>query len=173
MAWQGRTAVVTGIARPAGIGQACAKLLFKQGYSIIGIDREAPAFSADVPWPQHGEAAIHIPQGSSAAANPKVAWLTCDLAQKEQILALGSQIQDLGVGSINVLVNNAGIADPYMQSDSLSERAALWSKYIAVNLSAPFLLSEALLPLMTPKEASIIHISSTRALQSEPHCEVG
>lgn len=47
----------------------------------------------------------------------------------------------------------------------------------AVNLSAPFLLSEALLPLLAKKEGeqaggSIIHISSTRALQSEPHSEV-
>lgn len=61
---------------------------------------------------------------------------------------------------------------PYMKSDSLEERAALWAKHIATNLSAPFLLSEALQPLLTQK-SSIIHISSTRALQSEPHCEVG
>jgi NAD(P)-dependent dehydrogenase (short-subunit alcohol dehydrogenase family) len=48
----------------------------------------------------------------------------------------------------------------------------------AVNLSAPFLLSDALLPLLSKKVGhpdsggSIIHIASTRALQSEPHCEV-
>jgi NAD(P)-dependent dehydrogenase (short-subunit alcohol dehydrogenase family) len=63
----------------------------------------------------------------------------------------------------------------------------------AVNLSAPFLLTEALLPFMAqdtkPAAAaavaaaaaaaaaaaggsSIVHIASTRALQSEPNCEV-
>lgn len=60
-----------------------------------------------------------------------------------------------------------------------------------VNLSAPFLLSEALLPLMAADQqqqqeeaegvsaaaaaatgGSIIHIASTRALQSEPNSEV-
>lgn len=35
-----------------------------------------------------------------------------------------------------------------------------------------FLLSEALLPHMTPGKSSIIHMSSIRARQSEPHTEV-
>ncbi|WIA08450.1 hypothetical protein OEZ85_007887 [Tetradesmus obliquus] len=79
-------------------------------------------------------------------------------------------MQQLGVKSVNVLVNNAGISNPYMQSDSLAERAALWQGYIATNLTAPFLL-EAVLPLMVQGEGSIIHVSSTRALQSERHSE--
>lgn len=179
MAWQGRTAVVTGIARPAGIGQACAKLLFKQGYNIIGIDNKPPSFNDDVPWPMNTSpstpAAVDGLQTQSpapATTAQKIAWLTCDLSQQEHILSLDSQIAGLGAKSIDILVNNAGIADPYMQSDDLHQRALLWSNYIAVNLSAPFLLSELLVPLMPHGTSSIIHISSTRALQSEPHCEV-
>lgn len=177
MSWQGRVAVVTGIARPAGIGQACAKLLFKQGFSIVGIDREAPTFAVNVPWINRGTAIEEAPPAADTAAaaeaTPKVAWIMCDLSQQDQILSLPSQLDDLGVSAVNVLVNNAGIADPYMQSDTISERAKLWSKYIAVNLSAPFLLSEVLRPLLVSHDSSIIHTSSTRALQSEPHCEVG
>eukprot|EP00775_Hariotina_reticulata_P007404 gene7404-7613_t len=81
------------------------------------------------------------------------------------------KIKELGVSSVQLLVNNAGIADPYMDMDDVQRLAAAWSRYIAVNLSAPYLLSEALLPLMTPGDSSIVHISSTRALQSEPHSE--
>lgn len=41
-----------------------------------------------------------------------------------------------------------------------------------VNLAAPFLLTEALAPLMPPgAAAAVVHIASTRAVMSEPHCE--
>ncbi|KIZ01180.1 short-chain dehydrogenase/reductase SDR [Monoraphidium neglectum] len=42
---------------------------------------------------------------------------------------------------------------------------------VKVNLTAAFLLTEVLAPLMPPGDASVIHISSTRALQSEPNSE--
>lgn len=41
-----------------------------------------------------------------------------------------------------------------------------------VNLTGAFLLSEAIVPLMPKGQGSIVHISSTRAHQSEPHSEV-
>ncbi|KAF6250309.1 hypothetical protein COO60DRAFT_1288654 [Scenedesmus sp. NREL 46B-D3] len=158
MTLQGRTAVITGTARAAGIGQACAELLYKNGCNIIGIDYAEHDFAADVPW-------------DAAAGDPRCTWLQLDLSKPDHVLSLPEQMKKLGVSSVNVLVNNAGIADPYMQSDSLAERAALWQGYIATNLTGPFLLSEALLPLMVHGEGSIIHVSSTRALQSEPHSE--
>ena len=40
---------------------------------------------------------------------------------------------------------------------------------IATNLSGAYFMSEHVLPYMVPGESSIIHISSTRALQSEPN----
>jgi len=64
--------------------------------------------------------------------------------------------------------------DPYLPSPTpgAPERRAAFLKYIQMNLTAAFLLSEALAPLMPRGQASIIHISSTRAQQSEPHSEV-
>jgi NAD(P)-dependent dehydrogenase (short-subunit alcohol dehydrogenase family) len=175
MAMQGRTAAITGTTRAAGIGQACAKLLYKNGYNIVGIDNAEHEFASDAPWHTaelDAAAAATVTSASSHDQQPHCAWLKLDLSQPELILSVPEQMQKLGVESVNVLVNNAGIANPYMQSDSLSERAALWQGYIATNLTAPFLLSEALLPLMVQGEGSIVHVSSTRALQSEPHSEV-
>jgi NAD(P)-dependent dehydrogenase (short-subunit alcohol dehydrogenase family) len=163
---QGRTAVITGTARAAGIGQACAKLLYQNGYNVVGIDYAQHEFAADAPW---GTAAA--PE-AAAAGQQRCAWLQLDLSKPEQVLSVREQIQQLGFNAVTVLVNNAGIADPYMQSDSLAECAGLWQKYISTNLTAPFLLSEALLPIIEEGEGSIIHVSSTRALQSEPHSEV-
>jgi NAD(P)-dependent dehydrogenase (short-subunit alcohol dehydrogenase family) len=162
---QGRTAVITGTARAAGIGQACAKILYQNGYNVVGIDYAQHEFAADAPWDTAA-----APE--AAAAGQRCAWLQLDLSKPEQVLSVREHIQQLGFNAVAVLVNNAGIADPYMQSDSLAERAALWQKYISTNLTAPFLLSEALLPIMEQGAGSIIHVSSTRALQSEPHSEV-
>uniref|UniRef100_A0A383VP90 Uncharacterized protein n=1 Tax=Tetradesmus obliquus TaxID=3088 RepID=A0A383VP90_TETOB len=178
MAMQGRTAVITGTARAAGIGQACAKLLYNKGYNIVGIDNAEHEFAADAAWhtaEQQAATAAAAVAGSAVAKSdkpqPRCAWLKVDLSQPDLILSVPEQMQQLGVKSVNVLVNNAGISNPYMQSDSLAERAALWQGYIATNLTAPFLLSEAVLPLMVQGEGSIIHVSSTRALQSERHSE--
>lgn len=59
-----------------------------------------------------------------------------------------------------------------MKTASLDE----WSAFLETNLIAPFLLSRYCLPLLENnakgKEGrNIIHISSTRAHQSEPNCE--
>jgi NAD(P)-dependent dehydrogenase (short-subunit alcohol dehydrogenase family) len=176
---QGRTAVITGTARPTGIGQACAKLLYKNGYNIVGIDNAEHVDAADAPWltseRQQAAAAaagMHYPETQT-----RCEFMNIDLSKPDSIFSVPGHLQMLGPAlNVTVLVNNAGIANPYMQSDSLAERAAMWQDYIATNLTAPFLLSEALLPMMVqPVEgpaASIIHISSTRALQSEPQCEV-
>lgn len=45
-----------------------------------------------------------------------------------------------------------------------------WRNYIDVNLTGAFLVSHLTLPYMV-ENSSIIHISSTRAKQSEPFCE--
>eukprot|EP00882_Tetradesmus_deserticola_P016795 GHRQ01017958.1.p1 GENE.GHRQ01017958.1~~GHRQ01017958.1.p1 ORF type:complete len:226 (+),score=48.93 GHRQ01017958.1:324-1001(+) len=164
MALQGRTAVITGTARAAGIGQACAKLLYTNGCNIVGIDFAEHQFAADVPW--------NTAAGEEAVGKPGCAWLQLDLSSPERVWSVPEQLSKLGFDAVDILVNNAGISDPYMQNDdSLAERAALWQRYVATNLTAPFVVSETLLPLMEKRAGSIIHVSSTRALQSEPNCE--
>lgn len=81
---------------------------------------------------------------------------------------------EAGVSRCDCLVNNAGIADPYLRPQTPGDpaRRAAFKRFLAVNLVAPFLLTEALAPLMPERSASVVHIASTRALQSEPHCEV-
>lgn len=45
-----------------------------------------------------------------------------------------------------------------------------WRNYININLTGAFILSTLTIPYMV-ENSSIIHISSTRAIQSEPFCE--
>ena len=64
----------------------------------------------------------------------------------------------------------AAIADPFLPASA--DPVAHWHALLATNLSAPYLLTHALhaASLLAPA-ASIVHVSSTRALQAEPHTE--
>lgn len=70
-------------------------------------------------------------------------------------------------GSIDVLVNNAGMSPLYESLDSISE--ALWDKVLDVNLKGPFRLSAAIGTRMAAGSGgSIINVSSTAATAPTP-----
>jgi NAD(P)-dependent dehydrogenase (short-subunit alcohol dehydrogenase family) len=72
-------------------------------------------------------------------------------------------------GQLDVLVNNAGIADPFigeLPDMLLSE----FDKVLAVNLRGPMLCVKYGLPLLQKAApAAILNITSTRAFMSEPN----
>lgn len=73
-------------------------------------------------------------------------------------------------GRLDLLVNNAGPADPYcgpLESLSLER----WHHWLDNHLTGAFLCSRAAIPLLRQTQGSIIHMASTRALQSEPESE--
>ena len=71
---------------------------------------------------------------------------------------------------LTCLVNNAGIADPYARPlEDLS--LADFQSWIDASLTAAFLCSRSCLPFLRRGEGgSIVNISSTRAVMSEPDC---
>ncbi|ARS52718.1 SDR family oxidoreductase [Kushneria konosiri] len=73
-------------------------------------------------------------------------------------------------GRLDLLVNNGGPADPYcgpLESLSLER----WHHWLDNHLTGAFLCSRAAIPLLRRAKGSIIHMASTRALQSEPESE--
>lgn len=74
-------------------------------------------------------------------------------------------VREIGKEPIKGLINNAGMA----VVKPLSELTlADWQKTFAVNVTAPFLLTQRLLPLMKPG-SSIVNILSTAARQGFPN----
>jgi NAD(P)-dependent dehydrogenase (short-subunit alcohol dehydrogenase family) len=83
----------------------------------------------------------------------------CDLSDKAAIEALCKAIDPP-----DALINNAAIMT---EGDPRTLDAALWEKTLAINLTAPFLLSRTLAGSLK----SIVNIASTRAMMSEPFTE--
>lgn len=120
----GRVAVVTGVRR--GIGLACAEALAAAGADIIGIS-------------EHLE-----PEGSDAqtrvrALGRRFTAMAVDLSDRSAVLTLGAQLAALDP-PVDILINNAGTIARAPAAEHSDEA---WDRVLAVNLSAPFLLTRA------------------------------
>lgn len=147
----GKTALVTGAS--SGIGTAIAEVFADAGADIAAHGRNAARLAA------LGETVAN--SGRSFVA------ITGDLADPAEAEGVAKRALT-EFGHIDILVNSAGIAltGPVVDFD-----LADWQRTLAVNLTAPFILSKALLPSMMAKRAGkIINISSqTGVIALEDH----
>jgi 3-oxoacyl-[acyl-carrier protein] reductase len=142
----GHTALVTGASR--GIGRAVALQLAQAGASVVvNYARSAEAAEAVV--------AEITAQGGSAYA------LQADVGKEEQVEQLMAEVLERS-GSIDVLVNNAGIT-----RDGLLMRLKTddWQAVLDLNLSGVFLCTRAVTrPMLKQKRGRIISITSVVGL---------
>ena len=142
-------AVVTGAAQ--GIGLAIAEELRARGARLILIDRNAEGVAAAADAMRGGE-------GASS-------YVVADLADPDQIKKLAAEIASIG-SRVDVLVNNAGIESDQPFEEITSE---LFDRVIAVNLRAPLLVTQALLPLFPLAGGAVVNISSIHAEHAFPN----
>jgi len=132
------TALVTGAAR--GIGLATAKRFLAEGWRVALLDIDGATVASAV-------AAINEPERTLA--------LTCDVAFADQVEAAAGQVKTR-FGALAALVNNAGTA---VFKPALETSLAEFQRTMDVNLTGPFLMTKACVPLMH-KGASIVNITS-------------
>ena len=85
------------------------------------------------------------------------AW-TCDVSLEEPVKELVANVKNK-FGRIDVLVNNAGVMTRPVPTTELEVKK--WDYTIAVNLRGPFLVTQAVLPIMMKQRSgSIINVSS-------------
>jgi len=138
----GRNAMVTGGSK--GLGLAMARALAQAGASVVIAARHADKLEAAIPT---------ILDGTTARG----AWLVADMTRRDQVEELARQAAE-SLGPIDILVNNAGInrVSPIDQVQDTD-----WDEVLAVNLTAPMILSRALAGAMKQRRwGRIIHISS-------------
>jgi len=141
-----KVALVTGAAR--GIGLAAAKRFLADGWQVALLDINAETLKA-------AYAAIGKP-GETVA-------IECDVAEPAAVArALDAVAKRFG--RLDALVNNAGIA---IFKPILDISYEDWSRVLAVNLTGPFLCTQAAVPLMRDTGGgAIVNITSISGLRA-------
>jgi NAD(P)-dependent dehydrogenase (short-subunit alcohol dehydrogenase family) len=149
----GKTIVVTGGSR--GIGLMMAEGFLRSGASVIISSRKQEACDQAV---------------NSLSPLGSISAVVADLSIESECIRLAEAVAAKHEG-VDVLVNNAGATwgEPFETFP-----ASAWDKVIDINLKAPFLLSRAMLPLLTvyataETPSRIINIGSIDALQVPMH----
>ncbi|MBI2014129.1 MAG: 3-oxoacyl-ACP reductase FabG [Candidatus Rokubacteria bacterium] len=147
----GRVALVTGASR--GIGAAIARAFGREGARVAVNYHRSEAKAAAV------VAAIE-------AAGSKALAVQADVADGPAVRAMVERAV-AGLGPIDVLVNNAGIADA-TPLDQMSED--VWDRLIATNLRSVFLCTRAVLPAMLARgRGKIISVTSQLGQKGMPN----
>lgn len=138
-----RHAIITGGAGLIGTG--ICRALSEAGWNVASFDMKDTAEDLQVAGVRH---------------------IFCDVADEASVVGA---FAELGWGSLDLLVNNAGIAGPVngpIQDLALDD----WRRVTDSHLTAAFLMTRSAVPLMG-EGASIVNMASTRAFMSEPQTE--
>ena len=143
----GKTAIVTG--STSGIG--------------LGIARALAADGADILLNGFGNAPEigRLREEMAAQYGVRVAYCGADMTQAADIDRM-IETANRELGRIDIVVNNAGIQHVAPVQEFPPER---WNAMIAINLTAPFLITRAVLPQMLDRDwGRIINIASVHGL---------
>lgn len=146
----GRVAVVTGAAQ--GIGRAIAEDLHARGAQLLLVDRNT-------------EGVIAVAASMSKTNSALVHALVADLADPSAIQQLAQSVNHLGC-EIDILVNNAAI-EIDLPFGSLT--AEIFDRVMAINLRAPLLLTQALIPFFPTSGGAVVNLSSIHASSAFPN----
>lgn len=151
-----RIAIVTGAA--GGLGQAASDRLAQDGFHVICVDRSA---------------AVEDKASTLRAAGHDAEAIVADLADATLAARVIETVADRH-GRIDVLLNNAGIGIANDERPATLDALTLdeWNLVVAVNLTAPFLLSQAAIPHMQRNGwGRIVNVSSRAGRTGVPASE--
>ena len=144
-----RVALVTGSGR--NIGRATALRLASKGASVIVNSRsnEQEAQSVRDEILRNGGKAISV---------------ICDVGSESEVVSMFTQIENT-MGSVTILVNNAGLRE---ESSTLDMTTEEWRRVLSVNLDGPFYCCRAAIPGMLKENwGRIINVSGLNAFKGK------
>jgi NAD(P)-dependent dehydrogenase (short-subunit alcohol dehydrogenase family) len=143
---RGQHAFVTGASR--GIGAAIARELAEAGANLSITGRDTDALDS-------------VRAEIVEATGVDVCPYAFDVTDAEAISRIVEEASGV-LGPVSILVNNAGAATsaPFMKTD-----LARWQSLLDINLTGPFLLTQAVLPAMlAAKSGRVINVASTAGM---------
>ena len=140
-----KVALVTGAAQ--GIGLAAATRFLADGWSVAMLDIKAETLDGAVRALNQPDRLLALPLDVSRPDHANQA-----------IAAVRARF-----GRLDALVNNAGIAHfgPLMETP-----LEAWNEIMAVNLTGPFIMTRAAVPLMRETGGAIVNITSISSLRA-------
>ena len=160
-----------------GIGRAIARHFASRGHRIFILD-------------VNGDNVKHTAEEHLKEYSHNVGYAQCNLRSVDEIRSTVKKAASFLDNRIDFLINNAGISHPYwpdgktMEDESVLEQ---WQAYVETNLTGTFVMSQACIPYMKVEKNAekqklpgsrvgtagpcIIHVSSFRALISDPNQE--
>ena len=148
-----KCALITGSSR--GIGRAIATQLAREGWPVC------------INYIQHREAAEDLVRQLRSEGREAIA-VQADVADRQAVNAMVSAAAEQ-LGPVELLVNNAGIAEQGLFQDVTDEK---WDRHIGVNLGGARNTIQAVLPhMLHEKRGCIVNISSMWGLRGAS-CEV-
>lgn len=129
--------IITGAA--SGMGKAMAGLFAAEGARVLAADRDEAGLSAVVDQ-------IRATGGVIKGVSGNVGL------EKDVQRFVDTAISEFG--SVDVLINNAGILDNFETAESVSNE--LWERVMAINLYGPLYACRAVLPHMLKKGKGVI-----------------
>ncbi len=141
-----KAVVVTGAAR--GIGLAIARRFLAGGWRAALLDIDSATLAA---------------AAQGLGSDRQLLALACDVAEPAQVRDAIAQVA-AHFGRIDALVNNAGIA---VFKPLLETTYEEWARVLAVNLSGPFLCTQACAPVMLEGGGgSVVNIGSISGVRA-------
>ena len=132
-----------------GIGEAIAIAMAREGARIVAIDINIGA-------------AVRV----ARTVGEKAVGLACDVTDRTACDSLAAKVRD-EIGSISILVNNAGIIRRGKVSDANTRRD--WDDTLAVNLDGPYNVITAFLDQLRDTKGSVINIGSIQSFVALPN----
>jgi len=145
-----RVALVTGGGR--GIGRAIALAFAREGAHVAVTARTG--------------AELDVVAAEIRALGRKALAVSCDVGERAQIDDAVRRVAE-GLGPVEILVNNAGIA---VSAKLLDTDDALWERHLRVNLTGAFLMTRAVLPgMLAARWGRVVNIASIAGRQGYPY----
>ncbi|NDW43516.1 SDR family NAD(P)-dependent oxidoreductase [Ruegeria sp. PrR005] len=142
----GRVACITGAS--SGLGRQAAVALSSAGAKVVSVARRKGALES-----------LTVEIGANAS------HVAADVADRSNLAALCAALSE-PFGSPDILVNAAGV-NTRQPADQVTPEG--WDQTLALNLSAPFFLSQALVPAMKEKSwGRIVNFASLQTTRAFP-----
>nr|WP_153426482.1 SDR family oxidoreductase [Streptomyces alkaliphilus] len=161
---QGKTVIVTGAAR--GVGRACALAFSREGADLALLDvcGDIPG----VPYPLGTASQLDHTARLCREQGAAVLTAAADVRDLPALRAVVDRVCDR-FGTVDVLVNNAGIAAPSGKpAHEFTEDE--WQVMLDINLSGAWRMTSVVGPLMVARRTgSVINVASTAGLVGYRH----